>query len=216
MGMSILIMFESEGSCPVCGNSMGKGTRSLSVGGRSYWMPYSIYCCWHHGYFMWRGRKHNIITLKLLESEATKIEELPPEVPYLDSSEIIPVKMKCKYCGLEWRMHSGFLRIGEKIWCPQHHELDAETAVVGEMPIVKRWRAPTSRIAILQYFKAYKSVKDLAEALKKDGYKIDEDTAIKVLKSEWEKGNFDVTYTAKTLDDLTEVLKVSRDRLHSL
>ena len=153
----------------------------------------------------------------MLESEATKIEELPPDVPYIDLSEIIPVKMKCKYCGHEWKVHSGFLR-EKTTWCPSGHELNTESAVVGEMPIVKLWMPPTSTIAIVQWFAShlFPSAKAIAEDLTKKGYKVDEDTVIRVLRSEWEKGNIKVTVTAKTLEHLANALKVPLERLKEL
>ncbi len=105
-------MYEVEGRCPLCDTAMTH-TISITYRGKSYTFPYSIYFCFHHGYFVWRGKKgHQLVDFSKLQHEATRVEPLPPGVPTNLYAESPIVEMKCPFCKGKWRQY-------DKAWTTQ-------------------------------------------------------------------------------------------------
>jgi hypothetical protein len=110
--------------------------RNLICDYKCYHFPFRFYDCDQHGVYVWRGSKHELFDLSKRLNQATKVEELEPEVrqrfAMLDShmltlSDYKPVKMRCPYCeggpklNGEWEQHYGYLTpsTGDKtIFCP--------------------------------------------------------------------------------------------------
>lgn len=114
-----MMMFETEGRCPLCKDSSGIGSvmdhrTFLTCDGKCYTFPYRVYYCFWHGWFVWRGKKgHQLIDFSKLKHEAIEVEPLPSESP--DTSAIADysiVKMKCPYCEDEWEQY-------DKTWTTQ-------------------------------------------------------------------------------------------------
>ena len=108
-------MSEVKGRCPLCINhrAMGKPRIHLTCERKSYTFPFRIYHCPYHGYFVWRGKKHQLVDFSKLKHQAKKVESLPPESPDTNTiADYSIVKMKCPHCGGEWRQY-------DKTWTTQ-------------------------------------------------------------------------------------------------
>lgn len=117
-------MFEIEGRCPLCGKVMRDCAKNLICNFKRYNFPFRFYHCDRHGIYVWRGSRHELFDLSKRLNQATKVEDLEPEVvqrfaehgshmPTL--SDYNPVKFKCPYCeggpkrDGEWEQHYGYL-----------------------------------------------------------------------------------------------------------
>jgi len=115
-------MVEVEGRCPYCDTAMTH-TSSVSWHGKSYTFPYSLYLCYRHGYFVWRGRKgHLLFELPKFDREATEISSIPlgvPENEFIKSSIKV---LKCKFCRFKWRQFiTPWVVADKRLSCPCCH-----------------------------------------------------------------------------------------------
>ena len=120
----ILMNYEWEGRCPLCNKVMRDLARNLICDYKRYNFPFRFYHCNRHGIYVWRGSRHELFDLSKRLNQATKIEDLEPEVIQRFStsdsrmstlSDYKPVKVKCPYCeggpkmNGEWKQHYGYL-----------------------------------------------------------------------------------------------------------
>ena len=128
------MMIEWEGRCPLCINhrAMQKPVKSVSCDGKIYTFPYRLYYCHYHGYFIWRGNKHELFNFSKLQHRA-KVKPLPSGVPSPTLGDYRIVEMKCTEpeCGYEWRQYDKTWTYDENVICPKCGvEIPKEKALV--------------------------------------------------------------------------------------
>ena len=128
--------YEVEGRCPRCRRgsicrAMPKAVKSLRCDKLDYTFPFRIYWCQYHGYWIWRGNKHELLDFSKIKHEAVRIEEFSPTpgayTPTL--ADYLIVKMKCPHCGGKWKQYDKTWTQNGNIFCPFcHAEISKEEA----------------------------------------------------------------------------------------
>lgn len=116
---------EIEGRCPLCRRgalcrAMESHVKSLRCDKLDYTFPFRIYWCKHHGYWIWRGNKHELMDFAKIKREAIKIEEhsAPPTAYTPTLADYLVVKLKCPYCKKEWKQYDKTWTHNGMIFCP--------------------------------------------------------------------------------------------------
>ena len=96
-----------------------KGQKSISCDGKRYTFPYRLYDCPYHGYFIWRGNRHELFDFSKLKHRA-KVEPLPAGAPSPTLADYLIVEMKCTECGNEWSQYDKTWLYDDKyVICPK-------------------------------------------------------------------------------------------------
>jgi hypothetical protein len=131
-------MFRERGRCPYCYASMVP-TMHVSWHGKYLSFPYPIYLCYRHGYFVWRGegKGHILADFSKLKHEAIEVRDESPNALGDVYAESPIVKMKCKYCGYEWKQYlTPWVTYDKGVWCPN---CDSFLDLNKDNPIVERY-----------------------------------------------------------------------------
>ncbi|MEM1574088.1 MAG: hypothetical protein QXY96_06405 [Candidatus Methanomethylicaceae archaeon] len=122
---------EEERRCPYCGIVMSS-TKSIGLHGKLLSFPYSIYLCYRHGYFVWRGRNgYTLADFSKLEKEA-EIKQLTPEAKEDEYAKSPIIELKCYICNYKWKQYTTPWLISSKtIFCPDcKAELDKDKTLM--------------------------------------------------------------------------------------
>jgi uncharacterized paraquat-inducible protein A len=126
------VRIQEEGRCPYCDIKM-TSTKSVSLHGKVLLFPYSLYLCYRHGYFIWRGRKkgHVLADFSKIEQEA-EIKPLSPEAKEDEYAKSPIIELKCYICGYKWKQFmTPYVSSSKTILCPNcKAELDKDKAII--------------------------------------------------------------------------------------